>query len=127
MFENGFKDMHSRHMFDNHSEVQKTKLSCFHPLSRGRQDALRAPTSRPPGDAIFAIFDAAPCSVGALSVMDVVVNAERLDILSDGQLRKILDSKWDKYAKATFRKRFWCVPRHSDLFHDDDVARSDSC
>jgi len=39
------------------------------------------------------------------------VNSERLDILSDGQLRKILDSKLEKYAKATFRKRFWYAPR----------------
>lgn len=37
------------------------------------------------------------------------MDAERLDILTDGQLKKILDSKWAKYAKSRFRQRFWCV------------------
>ena len=42
-----------------------------------------------------------------LSVLEVVVNNNRLDILSHGTCPQILDKKWDKYAKRKFRRNFY--------------------
>jgi len=43
------------------------------------------------------------------SVLEVTVEHERLDILSQGQMKKILDAKWDKYARGMFQGRFWAA------------------
>lgn len=40
------------------------------------------------------------------SVVEIVVESQRLDLLSKGQLKKILDQKWSKYAMRICRERF---------------------
>mmetsp|Transcript_31572 Transcript_31572/g.100981 ORF Transcript_31572/g.100981 Transcript_31572/m.100981 type:complete len:840 (-) Transcript_31572:42-2561(-) len=42
-----------------------------------------------------------------LSVLEVVVSCQRLDILESGELKKVLDQKWKRYAKQKFRSKFW--------------------
>ncbi len=41
------------------------------------------------------------------SVLQVVVKYNRMDLLGQGDLIKVLDNKWDKYAKKWFQHRLW--------------------
>ena len=52
----------------------------------------------------------AGCGLRALvlpSVIEVIVRNKRMDILREGDIIKLLDNKWEQYAKKESSVRFW--------------------